>query len=291
MLIPKLDLQLFSEDVSEVVEATPEAEYETEETTDEYQDENAEYETEETEETPFEFEVQYNKEKKVINDPEELRAYAQKGMNYDKIQSRLEEMENDPLRRWASEYMKQVGYDDPSKFIADVQKEQAERDFNNRVQEFVEKGYAPDVAREMAELKKENQEIKSQIQGITQKSEQQKEYEDFINWHEEAKQQGLVGELDPNAIPVEVWEKQRQGVPLKYAYMEHMLPNIRLQTEQETLKNLQKNAETSTGSTKDGGSAEAETWSSEYIEKMAETQGAEWVKKNYKKIEKSGYYN
>lgn len=286
MLIPKLDLQLFSED-AEVVEATPEVEYETEETSDEFQDDYVE----EVEEQPkFEFEVQYNKEKKIINDPEELRTYAQKGMNYDKIQSRLEQLESDPLRQWANDYMKKVGYDDPSKFIADVQKEQAEREFNNRVQEFVEKGYAPDVAREMAELKKENQEIKSQIQGFTQKTEQQREYEDFINWHNEAQQQGLVGELKADEIPLQVWEAQRRGVPLKYAYMEYVLPQIKIQTEQNTLKNLQKNAETSTGSTKDGGSSENENWSKEYIEQMAESQGSEWVKKNYKKIEKSGYF-
>lgn len=286
MLIPKLDLQLFSED-AEVVEATPEVEYETEETSDEFQDDYVE----EVEEQPkFEFEVQYNKEKKIINDPEELRTYAQKGMNYDKIQSRLEQLESDPLRQWANDYMKEVGYDDPSKFIADVQKEQAEREFNNRVQEFVERGYAPDVAREMAELKKENQEIKSQIQGFTQKTEQQREYEDFINWHNEAQQQGLVGELKADEIPLQVWEAQRRGVPLKYAYMEYVLPQIKVQTEQNTLKNLQKNAETSTGSTKDGGSSENENWSKEYIEQMAESQGPEWVKKNYKKIEKSGYF-
>lgn len=286
MLIPKLDLQLFSED-AEVVEATPEVEYETEETSDEFQDDYVE----EVEEQPkFEFEVQYNKEKKIINDPEELRTYAQKGMNYDKIQSRLEQLESDPLRQWANDYMKKVGYDDPSKFIADVQKEQAEREFNNRVQEFVERGYAPDVAREMAELKKENQEIKSQIQGFTQKTEQQREYEDFINWHNEAQQQGLVGELKADEIPLQVWEAQRRGVPLKYAYMEYVLPQIKVQTEQNTLKNLQKNAETSTGSTKDGGSSENENWSKEYIEQMAESQGSEWVKKNYKKIEKSGYF-
>lgn len=286
MLIPKLDLQLFSED-AEVVEATPEVEYETEETSDEFQDDYVE----EVEEQPkFEFEVQYNKEKKIINDPEELRTYAQKGMNYDKIQSRLEQLESDPLRQWANDYMKKVGYDDPSKFIADVQKEQSEREFNNRVQEFVERGYAPDVAREMAELKKENQEIKSQIQGFTQKTEQQREYEDFINWHNEAQQQGLVGELKADEIPLQVWEAQRRGVPLKYAYMEYVLPQIKVQTEQNTLKNLQKNAETSTGSTKDGGSSENENWSKEYIEQMAESQGPEWVKKNYKKIEKSGYF-
>lgn len=286
MLIPKLDLQLFSED-AEVVEATPEVEYETEETSDEFQDDYVE----EVEEQPkFEFEVQYNKEKKIINDPEELRTYAQKGMNYDKIQSRLEQLESDPLRQWANDYMKKVGYDDPLKFIADVQKEQAEREFNNRVQEFVERGYAPDVAREMAELKKENQEIKSQIQGFTQKTEQQREYEDFINWHNEAQQQGLVGELKADEIPLQVWETQRRGVPLKYAYMEYVLPQIKVQTEQNTLKNLQKNAETSTGSTKDGGSSENENWSKEYIEQMAESQGSEWVKKNYKKIEKSGYF-
>lgn len=286
MLIPKLDLQLFSED-AEVVEATPEVEYETEETSDEFQDDYVE----EVEEQPkFEFEVQYNKEKKIINDPEELRTYAQKGMNYDKIQSRLEQLESDPLRQWANDYMKKVGYDDPLKFIADVQKEQAEREFNNRVQEFVERGYAPDVAREMAELKKENQEIKSQIQGLTQKTEQQREYEDFINWHNEAQQQGLVGELKADEIPLQVWETQRRGVPLKYAYMEYVLPQIKVQTEQNTLKNLQKNAETSTGSTKDGGSSENENWSKEYIEQMAESQGSEWVKKNYKKIEKSGYF-
>lgn len=286
MLIPKLDLQLFSED-AEVVEATPEVEYETEETSDEFQDD---YVEEVEEQSKFEFEVQYNKEKKIINDPEELRTYAQKGMNYDKIQSRLEQLESDPLRQWANDYMKKVGYDDPSKFITDVQKEQAEREFNNRVQEFVERGYAPDVAREMAELKKENQEIKSQIQGFTQKTEQQKEYEDFINWHNEAQQQGLVGELKADEIPLQVWEAQRMGVPLKYAYMEYVLPQIKVQTEQNTLKNLQKNAETSTGSTKDGGSSENENWSKEYIEQMAESQGPEWVKKNYKKIEKSGYF-
>ena len=290
MLIPKLDLQLFSEDVTEVVDTTPEVEYEAEETSDELQDDNVE-ETEEQPENKFEFEVQYNKEKKIINDPEELRTYAQKGMNYDKIQSRLEQLESDPLRQWANDYMKKVGYDDPSKFIADVQKEQAERDFNNRVQEFVAKGYAPDVAREMAELKKENQEIKSQIQGITQKTEQQKEYEDFINWHNEAQQQGLVGELKADEIPLQVWEAQRRGIPLKYAYMEYILPNIKLQTEQNTLKNLQKNAETSTGSTKDGGNNENGNWSREYIEQMANSHGQGWVKQNFDKIEKSGYFD
>ena len=289
-----MELQKFAEEIAEEVE-----EVETEEVDDfnfdepeEEQEPEQEPEQEKTEEQKrFEFELQYNKEKIVIDDETKLRELAQKGMNYDKVLTKAQELENDAMRKWGYEYMKEVGYDNPDDFLSAIKRQKEEEAVEARVQEYLNRGYGEDVAREMAEIKKENETIKSQFENMTKKTREQQEYETFLAWHTQQEESKILDKLDPNSIPQSVWDEFAKGKPLQLAYMEHMLPDIVAKAEQRGIQKIAKNAETSTGALEDGGVSDEGTWTTDYIERMASSKGQSWVKQNYDRIEKSGYFN
>ena len=294
MTIPSLrmELQQFAEDVAEEiaeeVEEVDDFNFDDEpETTDEPESTEP---PEEPEKSKFEFKIKYNKDEIVIDDEEKLRELAQKGMNYDKVLSRAEQLEQDELLKWARSHMSEVGYNDPKEFIQAIEQQKQQEAFEARVQQYLNQGYGEDVAQRFAEIEKENQSIKSELQSFTQKSQQQKELEDFIQWHEAKEEKGVYDKLDPQKIPQEVWDEVAKGTPLKMAYMDYMLPNVMHRIEQQAIQKITKNAQTSTGAIQSDAVDEG-NWTHDYIERMAQSKGQAWVNANYDRIEKSGYFN
>lgn len=245
----------------------------------------------EVEQKPFSFELQYNKDKVVIDSEDKLRELAQKGMNYEKVHSRLQQYETDPLRQWAYEYMKENNFNDPNDFLNAIQRQKEEQAIQQKMQQYIDSGLSQDVALRLAEMERKNLDLEQKLTQFDTKTKQTQDYNDFLNWHESMQQKGIFKEaLDATKIPKEVWEQVNNGTPLKTAYMEYQLMNLKTNTEQEVIKNMQKNQQTSPGSVTDNSATEDKPWTAEYIEQMAEKHGMPWVNANYEKIQKSGYY-
>lgn len=245
----------------------------------------------EVEQKPFSFELQYNKDKVVIDSEDKLRELAQKGMNYEKVHSRLQQYEQDPLRQWAYEYMKENKFSDPNDFLNAIQRQKEEQAIQQRMQQYIDSGLSQDVALRLAETERKNLDLENKLNQFVDQSKQSQDYNDFLTWYEAMQQKGVFKEaLDATKIPPEVWDQVKQGTPLKTAYMEYQLMNLKANTEQEIIKNMQKNQQTSPGSVTDNSATEDKPWTAEYIEQMAEKHGMPWVNANYEKIQKSGYY-
>lgn len=239
-------------------------------------------------------EVQYNKEKKKLS-KEETIEYAQKGMNYDKIHSQLEkerqareELENDKLRKWAYDYMKENNFEDPDSFLRAV-------DIEKRRRELMQRGMTPDEAKREAERDREVDELKKRIEKSETRTKRQQEMADFLSWYGGMKEKGVFeADFDATNIPQDVLAKVQDGMGLKEAYMEHALVALKQNAEQEVVKKLAKKKKASPGSVNDDVHVEEsgdDKWSIKYIEQMTKKHGRDWVRANYDKIEKSGYYD
>lgn len=231
----------------------------------------------------------------MIDNEDKLRELAQKGMNYDQVYSRVSELEEqiqDAKQQALDDYIASQNYEWNGKKITTKAEYDMALKESELINELVEnEGFTEAQARRIAEAERKANSVEQKLEDITQKSQTEKEQQEFLEWHNQMEEKGVFTEpLDPNKIPPEVWQQVDDGVSLKTAYMEYKLMNIKTNVEQETIKKLRENADSSTGSTQVNVGEDDKSWSAEYIETMAEKHGSDWVKKNYDKIEKSGYY-
>lgn len=194
--------------------------------------------------TPEGIRVKYNHEERVIG-LEEAPSWIQKGLNYDKVQERATQLEQQAksLERVAKLY----GYDSADSYLQAI--DQAEQD--RLVQEEADRlGVPEDFIRselqplkgELTQLRQEREQLQlkeQQIQINAELSELRTKYKDFDNYNEQ------IFDMVTN-----------KGYGLEHAYMVASFPdqiaNTRKQAEAETIRNLQQNAESSTGSLSQG---------------------------------------
>jgi hypothetical protein len=252
----------------------------------------AEPEQQQTEEPkPFSFEIQYNKEKMVIDSEEKLRELAQKGMNYDKVyetrqnlERELETARNAKEIQFAKTMAQRYGYDSVDAY------EQAVKDAWEReeIEKLVEQNIPEQYAKEMLENKRFREQYQNEATAKQQADKEQQMYAEFIE---------TFPGVSAENIPVEVWKLVDQGKDLVSAYALHQVKNldaIKAQTQQETLKTLQSNAETSTGSVSQGSAGEVSAMSNEQVDnllsQMSDAEQSKWVDANYNNLEKWGYF-
>jgi len=289
MLKQKFDLQLFSEEegVEEpVVDESMEAEEPTEEMPSEEEDTvEAEPDYTDADKSFLErFEIQFNKNPKRFETIEELKEAAEMGSALPRYKEKLSELEaktNSPHYKWLDEYMKVSGYEDGAEFVKAIRT-------NEKYNEYVKNGMSEEAAQ------KEAEEYVSKAFG-NQQDKRTRDMEGFVNWHQGKFEAGtFTEELDPNNLPKSVIDAYENGESMKEAYTDHLLMSIKTETEQNTLKKLAKNKETSTGELKAKASDEA-TLSHEKIEQtlsaLPSSEKSKWIEKNWKMIEKSGYFN
>ena len=160
--------------------------------------------TEETEpvEQPLKIPIKYNKETRELT-VEEAAELAQKGLNYEKAVERARQEARDA---WIAEQ----GYEwngRPIKTEADYKQALIEKELMEKYQ---------DVPKEVVDELIENRKFREQFQAKEkEQQEQEKQQAHFKEFVE-----SFPG-VKPEDIPGEVWEKVNQGVPIKYAYMEH----------------------------------------------------------------------
>jgi hypothetical protein len=186
-----------------------------------------------TEQTPF-LKVKYNKEEMEL-DEERARELAQKGLNYDKVQERLQQLETDPRLSFVEELAAQFGMDVPT-YLEAVKQQQEEAKLNELLQQNIPEEYA----REMLENRKFRQQLESERQTKAQEEKQNADYNEFFNYFKEANGRDFNSQSDQ--IPESVWQATQNGVPLKFAYMQHENNLLRqqLQTQKQNQTNKQK---------------------------------------------------
>jgi len=245
-------------------------------------------ETEETqEEEPFDWkslELKHLDEVKQLGEytPEDAASMFRKGIDYDRKVSKYEEKLNAPHYKWVDEYMKSNGFTDGTDFVKAIQ-------VNDKKSSLMEKG----MSEEDAQAEAEEYVNKTFGQKTDQKT---KEIDGFLKWHQGKVDSGKFNEsLNVDSIPKQVIEAYEKGENIKEAYMDYLLDDIKVSTEQETIKKITKNKETSTGKLKPNAATETKLSSKQIEDKInslsSSAEKQRWIKNNMEMIEKSGYFN
>lgn len=225
-----INLQLFAEgddyiemDESDFTEEPYSEEVQEDLTEEEIQSE-VEETTETTEETPEEqrIRIKYNHEERELT-LEEATQLAQKGMNYDKLQQKFNEVQNNPGLAYLNKLAERSGTSIEN-LVSYWEEQETQAELNQLIQNNIPEEYA----REMIENKKFREQMEQKERQAQVEAKQQLEFNDFFKAFEGVK---------PEDIPTEVWQKNEKGVPLKYAYMEY--EHKKLQNEIQVLKHNQ----------------------------------------------------
>lgn len=266
-------------------EETPqeETQQETSELTEEQQiEKDTEGMTEEEKEEYLDI-VYYGEKKKLSKD--EARELSQKGMNYDKVKQKLDELENDPRLSFVEKQAEKFGFKDINDYLKAVEKAEEQE----RVKELAEKeGISTELAERLHNLEIKEQEREKQSKEIQLEKEKQRNYKEFLDYFSE--NNGRDFDFKTDEIPTSVWKEFEEGNSLIDAYAKHEnqilrdklkeYENSKIEQEQN-----EKNAEKSTGSVT--GKNESETGFISENEFNANKNDRNWVIKNLNKINKS----
>lgn len=156
---------------------------------------------------------------------EEVQVLAQKGMNYDKLQEKLNQVESNPGLQYLNELAERSGTD-----VEGLVNYWREQERQAELNQLIQNNIPEELASEILENRRYREEQK-RLQEEQKKSEaQNQEFKEFFD---------SFPNVEPNSIPREVWEKNENGVPLKYAYMEYEMDKIK--NENNILKNNNQN--------------------------------------------------
>lgn len=226
------------------------------------------------------FEIQFDKGPKKFDTLEALKEAAEMGSALPRYKEKVSKYESNPAYKYIDNYMKESGYSDPAEFVHDIQ-------VNSKVQELMKdvEGMTEEKAKALAE----------QIVGKPVVDAKGKEIEGFLKWHNDKVESGKFdAPLDAENIPQQVLDAHENGQSLKEAYMDYVLDDIKFKTEQDTIKKIAKNKETSAGKLKDGTPDKTTDMTKDQINTllagMSAKQQSKWLDTNWKVVEKSGYF-
>jgi len=175
--------------------------------------------------------VKYNHEERELG-LDEAVPLVQKGMNYDKLQEKLQALESDPRLSFVEELAQQFNMSVPDYLEAvKAQKEQ------ERISQLVEQGISEELAQEMLENRKFREQFEAEKKAKAAEEKANAEYGEFFQYFKQAN--GREFNTESDQIPESVWQANQNGVPLKYAFMEHQ--NQVLQQQLQTLKQNESN--------------------------------------------------
>jgi len=293
MTIERFNLQLFN-DENFVEDVTPEEDVDTSENTPIDTEETAESEepdySEANKEFLSRFKVPFNKNKngeqefKSFESLEELMEAAQSGSalpKYKQKASEYEEKLNNPLYKWADEWMKGQGFEDGNDFVKAIK-------VNEKMNDYINNGMSEDAARQAAE------DYVGKTYG-NQTDAKSKEINKFLDWHQGKVEKGVFdNNIDPDNLPEVVVEAYKNGESLKEAYQDYMLEQIKFKTEQDTLKKVTKNKETSTGDIAKQSAKANQDLTPKQVNKlldgMSDSEQEKWADKNWEMLERIKYF-
>lgn len=162
-----------------------------------------------------------------------------------------------------------------AEYQAAIEKQKQEEHDQKIRDEYEAKGLPEDVVSELVEWKRSREQSKAEQEAKQQQEKRDADMMDFIKEFPNVK---------ADDIPVEVWQANERGIPLRYAYAEHAYRQT--MKAEEIAKANAENAKSSTGSvTGDGVANDTEFISYESYEKNKNNQS--WVNKNFDRIMKS----
>lgn len=222
-------------------EAPPQAqEPSTEEVTDDFEPTPQEQPTDLAEDTkpageetqpvtePQKIKVKYNHEEQEI-DYDEAVPLIQKGMNYDKALERAKQEARDAV-------IAEQGYEWNGKQIT------TEAEYKQALQEkeLIEKykDLPEELVQEILDNRRFRDEYEADKQAKTEEEKSNQEFQEFFDYFKQANGRDYNPAKDQ--IPPEVWEANKNGTPLKYAFMEHH--NNQLKSQLQTKKQNEENA-------------------------------------------------
>lgn len=150
--------------------------------------------------------VKYNKEERGLTQEEALM-YAQKGLNYDKIQERLQQVESNPGLAYLNELAQRSNTD-----IDTLVNYWREQERQNELNQLVQSNIPQEYAEEILNNRKFREQFEEKQRQEQEQAAQRKEFNEFF--------EAFPG-VDPKNIPKEVWELNDNGIPLKFAYAEY----------------------------------------------------------------------
>ena len=225
------------------------------------------------------FEITFDKGSKKFETLEQLKEAAEMGSALPRYKEKLSAMEANPVNKWANEFMKESGFTDPVEFVKAIK-------INSKAEELVAKGMSVEDAKAYA-IDLVAKDMPTDVRG--------KEIADFVEWQQSKVAEGKIKEsLDAESIPQVVLDAYSNGQSLKEAYQDYLLDNIAQTTEQDTLKKLAHNKETSAGKLADGVADTTKDMTVAQINNtlsgMGASQQSKWLDANWKVVEKSGYF-
>ena len=197
--------------------------------------------------------VKYNKENVSIESLEDLINGYQKGLNYDKIQEKLENLQNSKAEVYLKKKADELGIsvDEYMDQVEDYERRQQEEQDQARLEEMIENGVPEDVAKEViatAELRRKLQEkeneLKEKEEASKKKEKEEKEYQDFLK---------NFPDVNPEDIPKEVFEEAVNS-DLSSAYMKYKMKD--LENQLKIAKQNQENAESTVGGVTETGTTQ-----------------------------------
>lgn len=155
---------------------------------------------------------------------------------------------------------------------AEYQEALAKQEQEEKLNELLEKNVPEEYAKEMLENRKFREQFETEQKAKQQKAQQEADLKDFIT---------AFPNVKADDIPVEVWQANEKGIPLRYAYAEHAYKQT-IKAEEIAKANAE-NAKSSTGSVNgDGVANDSDFISYDTYEKNRANQS--WVNKNFNKI-------
>ena len=170
--------------------------------------------------------VKYNKENVSIESVEDLINGYQKGLNYDKVQDKLENLQNSKLEKYAKQKADELGItvDEYMDQVEQYEKAQQKAREEAEIEEMVNNGVPEETARRLIAAEqaikvaqqREN-ELKAEKEALEKEKNKNKEYEDFLK---------EFPDVNPDDIPKEVFEEAEKS-SLSNAYMKWQMNEMK----------------------------------------------------------------
>jgi len=112
-------LETVEEEIEEVVDTPvdePEVETDTEQSEEPAKEEAPDY-SQANKDFLDRFEIQFDKSSKKFETLEQLKEAAEMGSALPRYKEKMAAMENNPVNKWAADFMKESGYTDPAEFV------------------------------------------------------------------------------------------------------------------------------------------------------------------------------
>lgn len=182
-----------------------------------------------------------------INSIDEAVPLMQKGMNYDKLQERLNALESDPRLSYVEKQANKHSMSVPEYLQAVEAREE-----QDRLDELINQNIPEEYAKEMLAARKDREERQVEKKAQEEQIKRDQELNGFLAYFQE--ENGRAFDSAKDSIPKEVSDAYNSGTPLKYAYMEYHSKQLKTQLKvskqnEENIKRAPAGSVTAHGST------------------------------------------